>query len=331
MRWKGALRVLAEITAYQWGMVTSAQASMHGVTRLDLSRLTADRLLERLAHGVYKTTVTPSDRLDRLRAAWLSTDPKRLAHERRATDSDAVVFAGASAALIHGIGDLWDEQFDFISPVRRQTQRREVRYRKRLLDPRDVTTVDGLPVLSVGATIADLVEVVGDLSLVADAVRNAARADQLPVPEPLAENLSPVATRRKTTGQALARELFELAEVRPNMSGYDFSVPNSVPPRGPLTGPTGRRVVEHRQELLDVLARHGVTNPEVFGSAARGDDREESDLDLLVDFAPGTDLFDMVRIKAELEEVLGAPVDLIPRDGLKERVRSAAAADLVPL
>lgn len=134
-----------------------------------------------------------------------------------------------------------------------------------------------------------------------------------------------------TATHSLARELFELSGVRRNISGYDFSVPNAVPPHRPLTGPTGRRVVEHRQELLEVLARHGVTNPEIFGSAARGDDREESDLDLLVDFAPGTDLFDMVRIKAELEEVLGAPVDLIPRDGLKERVRSGAAKDLVAL
>lgn len=80
-----------------------------------------------------------------------------------------------------------------------------------------------------------------------------------------------------------------------------------------------------------MLHRHGVTNPEIFGSSARGDDHEGSDLDLLVDFAPGTDLIDMVNIKAELEEVLGAQVDLIPRVGLKERVRIAAAHDLVPL
>lgn len=102
-------------------------------------------------------------------------------------------------------------------------------------------------------------------------------------------------------------------------------------PRGPLTGPTGRRVVEHREELLDVLSRHGVTNVEVFGSAARGDDYEGSDLDLLVDLAPGTDLFDLVHIKAELEEILGAPVDLIPREGLKDRVRVAATKDLLSL
>lgn len=99
----------------------------------------------------------------------------------------------------------------------------------------------------------------------------------------------------------------------------------------PFTGPTGRRVVAHRDELLAVLRRHGLSNPEIFGSAARGDDHMGSDLDLLVDLAPDTDLFDLARIKAELEQVLGVPVDLIPRDGLKERVRASAANDLVPL
>ncbi|WP_218162944.1 nucleotidyltransferase family protein [Pseudonocardia ammonioxydans] len=114
--------------------------------------------------------------------------------------------------------------------------------------------------------------------------------------------------------------------------GYDWSMSTTARPTyRPLSGPTGRRVVEHRQELLDVLRRHGVTNAEIFGSVARGDDRDGSDLDLLVDLAPGTDLFDMVRIKRELEEVLGAPVDLIPRVGLKERVRTAASTDLRPL
>lgn len=98
-----------------------------------------------------------------------------------------------------------------------------------------------------------------------------------------------------------------------------------------LSGRVGRLVRAHRAELLAVLAKHGVTNAEIFGSAARGDEHEGSDLDLLVDLAPSTDLFDLVRIKAELEEVLGAPVDLIPRDGLKDRVRVAAEKDLVPL
>lgn len=99
----------------------------------------------------------------------------------------------------------------------------------------------------------------------------------------------------------------------------------------PLSGPTGRRVLAHRGELLDVLRRHGVTNAEIFGSAARGDDHEGSDLDLLVDFAPDTSIIDIIGIQRELQDVVGVPVDLIPRSGLKPRVRARAAKDLVPL
>ena len=98
--------------------------------------------------------------------------------------------------------------------------------------------------------------------------------------------------------------------------------------------PTGRLVAAHRRELNEVLRRHGVTNARIFGSVARGDDHEGSDLDLLVDFAPGTDIIDIIDIigiKHELEDLLGAPVDLIPRDGLKERVRARVERDLVPL
>lgn len=110
-----------------------------------------------------------------------------------------------------------------------------------------------------------------------------------------------------------------------------FMAETAAPTRKPLSGPAGRRVAAHRGELREVLRRHGVTNPAVFGSAARGDDREDSDVDLLVDFAPGTDIIDIIGIKRELEDVLGVPVDLVPRNGLKERVHSGAAKDLLPL
>lgn len=102
-------------------------------------------------------------------------------------------------------------------------------------------------------------------------------------------------------------------------------------PLRPLLGPTGQRVSAHRRELLDVLRGHGVTNPEVFGSAARGDDREGSDVDILVDFPPGTSIIDIIGIQHELEDLLGVPVDLVPRSDLKERVRAKVAKDLLPL
>ena len=100
---------------------------------------------------------------------------------------------------------------------------------------------------------------------------------------------------------------------------------------GPLSGPTGRRVLEHREAMVALLQSHGVTNAQVFGSAARGDDREDSDVDLLVDLAPGTDLFDLVRIKADLELLLGVRVDLVPREGVKDRVLRTSSGDLVSL
>jgi len=105
----------------------------------------------------------------------------------------------------------------------------------------------------------------------------------------------------------------------------------AAPTRRPLSGPTSRLVAAHRRELNDVLRRHGVTNARIFGSVARGDDHEGSDLDLLVDFAPGTSLVDIIGIQDELESVLGAGVDLVPDKGLKERVRASAEPDLIAL
>ena len=364
--------MLAEVTAYQWGMVTSAQASMRGVTRLDLSRLASEGLLERLAHGVYKDAGAPGDEFDDLRAAWLSTVPKRLAYERSKNLAGDVVFAGASAARLHGIGDLWDRHHDFIAPTRRQSQRAEIRYRQRRLDPRDATIVEGLPVLTLEATIADLFNAEADLRHIADALRDAAGKRRLDLAQ-LEELLTPYAARNgfgRSDGAGLLRSLMELAGLdvdslarvlarsptygslaevaklignvdafvgtttKADVSGrrYDGDMSETAAPaRKPLSGPTGQRVAARRGELLEVLRRHGVTNPEIFGSAARGDDREDSDVDLLVDFPAGTDIIDIIGIKRELEDVLGVSVDLVPRSGLKERVRSRAAKDLLPL
>jgi len=210
-----ALRVLAEVTAYQWGMVTSAQASMHGITRLDLSRLTESGHLERLAHGVYKDAGAPGDQFDDLRAAWLSTAPKRMAHERSKGRENGVVFAGPSAARLHGIGDLWDRRYDFVTPTRRQSQRSEIRYRQRKLDPRDVTTVEGLPAMSIECTIADLFNAEADTSHIADALRDASYKHRLDV-DRLRELLAPHAKReclRKGDGAALLERLMEIAGI----------------------------------------------------------------------------------------------------------------------
>ena len=99
----------------------------------------------------------------------------------------------------------------------------------------------------------------------------------------------------------------------------------------PLSGPTGRLVAAHRDELREVLRRHGVTNARLFGSVARGDDHEGSDVDLMVDFPGGTSLIDIIGIEFELEDILGVSVDLVPADGLKDRVRMSAGRDVIAL
>ncbi|NYI75455.1 nucleotidyltransferase domain-containing protein [Nocardioides panzhihuensis] len=98
-----------------------------------------------------------------------------------------------------------------------------------------------------------------------------------------------------------------------------------------LHGPVGRVVVSKRDDLLDVLSRHGVSNVRGFGSVARGDDRPDSDVDLLVDFPPHTSLFTILRMQDELEEILGASVDLVPDSGLQARIRARVERDLIAL
>lgn len=98
-----------------------------------------------------------------------------------------------------------------------------------------------------------------------------------------------------------------------------------------LTGPVGRRVRRNRKRLVDVAAAHGVTRLRVFGSVARGEDREDSDLDLLVDFPAGMGLIRLGQARDALESVLGSTIDLVPADGLKPDVAHRVSVDLVPL
>jgi predicted nucleotidyltransferase len=86
-----------------------------------------------------------------------------------------------------------------------------------------------------------------------------------------------------------------------------------------------------RDAIRRILARQGLANPRVFGSVARGEDTEASDLDLLVDAEPRTSLLDLARARNALEDALGVTVDLVTLDDLPARVRAAALAEAVPL
>ena len=71
------------------------------------------------------------------------------------------------------------------------------------------------------------------------------------------------------------------------------------------------------ETIKAIAARHKAFNVAVFGSVARGDDKPDSDIDLLVDFQPGASLVDEFRLENELREFLKLKVDLVSRGGLK--------------
>lgn len=98
-----------------------------------------------------------------------------------------------------------------------------------------------------------------------------------------------------------------------------------------LSGPLGRRVRRHRRRIKEIAASYGAVHVRVFGSVARGVESADSDVDLLVDLAKEMGLFDLGRLRRDLESLLRARVDVVPADGLKPEVRAKVEADLVVL
>src|ERR1019366_2403710 len=100
-------------------------------------------------------------------------------------------------------------------------------------------------------------------------------------------------------------------------SRLDIQVRRSATRRSGLSGPLGQKLRRNRIAVLRAAAAHGVRISGVFGSVARGEDRADSDVDLLVTLPPGVGLFELGRLAAELQELLGARVDLVPAADLK--------------
>jgi uncharacterized protein len=95
--------------------------------------------------------------------------------------------------------------------------------------------------------------------------------------------------------------------------------------------PLGRRLRRHRRAVVDLAGRRGLRDVRVFGSVARGEDREGSDIDLLVDVDEGVGLVDIAGLARELTDLLGVAVDVVPANSLKRGVRDQVLAEAVPL
>jgi predicted nucleotidyltransferase len=91
-----------------------------------------------------------------------------------------------------------------------------------------------------------------------------------------------------------------------------------------------------RDQILKAAQQHGAYNVRLFGSVARGEADDQSDIDLLVCFKPEFSLFDHAALVVELEQILGCKVDVISEDGLyprvhPDRVQANILKDAVPL
>jgi hypothetical protein len=84
---------------------------------------------------------------------------------------------------------------------------------------------------------------------------------------------------------------------------------------------TRRQLVleEHRAAIIDIVRRNHGLSVSLFGSMARGDDTESSDVDLLVEFRPNSSIFDLMDIQESVESLLGISVDVVSVGGLKPR------------
>jgi predicted nucleotidyltransferase len=90
-------------------------------------------------------------------------------------------------------------------------------------------------------------------------------------------------------------------------------------------------VFRHRDELRRIAAELGARNLRVFGSAARREDRSESDIDILIDIDPADGFRRCVAIADAFEQILGRRVDLVTERGLDPRLRSQVLAEAIAL
>ena len=93
----------------------------------------------------------------------------------------------------------------------------------------------------------------------------------------------------------------------------------------------GRRLRRHRRAVLELAAQRGARDVRVFGSVARGEDTEASDVDLLVDLDEGVGVVSLAGLRRELAELLGVEVDVVPAATLKPGVRADVLAEAIAL
>lgn len=115
-------------------------------------------------------------------------------------------------------------------------------------------------------------------------------------------------------------------------AGHELELSGPAASGGPARGPAAALLRKHRAEIRAAAETVGAENVRVFGSVARGDDRPDSDIDLLVDFpAHERGLFPLLELAGKIERLVGRQVDVAAVDVMAAAVRERALAEAVPL
>lgn len=117
-------------------------------------------------------------------------------------------------------------------------------------------------------------------------------------------------------------------------TGHQLAVEVVAGPRPVLGLPDtrlGRRLRRHRREIIEIAGQRGAHDVRVFGSVARGEDTEASDVDLLVELDEGVGVVSLAGLRRELAEVLGVEVDVVPEVALKPAIRDEVLAEAIAL
>lgn len=86
-----------------------------------------------------------------------------------------------------------------------------------------------------------------------------------------------------------------------------------------------------KEKVLPILKDAGVTRSSIFGSYVRGENREDSDIDMLVELPKGKSLLDLVGLEMKLEEALGKKVDLLTYKSISPYLKEYIQRDQVQI
>lgn len=295
MKARSKIQQLKTLASYQWGLFSSAQAEGVELQRSEITRLIKNNSIERIRRGIYAIDDSGGDPNIDIKAAWMSLYPKQTASERLSDPHYDAIIAGRTAAALHKIGDFYPSPFSFAVKKRRQTRQDDIICHVWEINPSDIIIVDSLPVTSPERTIADLIRLNEDPSLIGSALNDAIKLKKGFDYDRFVELLSPLASRngfKKGDGESFASSLFS-QYISSGMEKHFLSIANDIV----------RFNVANISELFHDVAQNALSN--VYSTNEYDDIKQiiSNIAELSVDLTSSLDLTSSIKAIQELSSI----------------------------